>query len=264
MMKKQIERIGRNGYYNYLGLRDFLLFTRDVLSTLFNFYSQVQIGFSVIVKQVYFTGYEAKWLIIFVALAIGGVLILQGNIYLTAFGQTRMIYLLLVTVVVRELSSLLTAMIVIARSGTSISTELGNMVVNKEIDLLRSFGISPLSYLVVSRTAGVIAAMFILTIVFNVTAVLGGWFFSTLFYPLNIEVFISNFMAEITVSDIILSVIKSIVYGFSIALISSYHGLKVVKASTEVPQRTIKAVVYSITTVVIANGIITFVYYWLK
>ncbi len=262
MSKNIIETSGRAVYLRYLGLRDFLQFTWKVLDNIFTFYSQSQIGFSVIIKQIYFTGYEALGLILAVALLIGGVIILQGNIILTAFGQTRLVYVLLVTVVIRELSSLMTAMIVIARSGTSISTELGNMVVNKEIDLLRSFGISPISYLVVSRTAGVIVAMFTLTIIFNVVAVMGGWFFTTLFYPINLGVFINNFVAEVTISDILLSVAKSIVFGFAIALISGYHGLKVVKATTEVPQRTIKAVVYSISTVVFTNILVTLVYYF--
>ncbi len=264
MSKNIIDTSGRAVYLRYLGLKDFLQFTWNVLADIFTFYSQSQIGLSVIIKQIYFTGYEALGLIFAVALLIGGVIILQGNIILTAFGQTRIVYVLLVTVVIRELSSLMTAMIVIARSGTSISTELGNMAVNKEIDLLRSFGISPLSYLVVSRAAGVIVAMFTLTIIFNFVAVIGGWFFSTLFYPIDLGVFINNFVAEVTVSDILLSVVKSIVFGFAIALISSYHGLKVIKATTEVPQRTIKAVVYSISTVVFANILITLVYYlWL-
>jgi phospholipid/cholesterol/gamma-HCH transport system permease protein len=261
MRSSIVEAVGRKAYMNFLGFKEFMHFTTRVVGEMFSFYSQRQIGFSVIIKQIFFTGYEALLLIGFIALAIGGLIILQGNIMLTTFGQTRLIYVLLVTIVVRELSILLTAMIVIARSGTSICTELGNMVVNKEIDLLRSFGISPISYLVVSRAIGVVVALFTLTIFFNLIAIFGGWVFSTLFYPINLNIFLSNLAAEIRVSDILLSVAKSVIFGFSIAIISCYHGLKVVKASTEVPQRTIKAVVNSIMVIVVADIIMTFVFY---
>lgn len=263
MKKNILETSGKAVYQHYCGFLEFIAFARKVIDNIITFNTQSQIGFSVIVKQIFFTGYEALYLISFVALAIGGVIILQGNIILTAFGQTRMVYVLLVTIVIRELSSIMTAMIVIARSGTSISTELGNMVVNNEIDLLKSFGISPILYLVVSRVIGVVVAMLTLTIYFNIIAVIGGWFFTTLFYPINFGLFINYFVAEVKIADILLSVLKSVVFGFSIALISSYQGLKVVKATTEVPQRTIKAVVYSIMVVIVANIFMTLCYYFL-
>jgi len=260
MINEILESTGKKVNDNLIGLREFFSFSQEVIGNLFAFNRHGRIGSSVIVKQVFFTGYQALLLIGFLAIAIGGLIILQGNIHLSAFGQSRWAYMLLVSVVIRELSCILTALIVVVRSGTSISTELGNMVVNGEIDLLRSYGISPISYLVVSRTIGVIVAMFTLTIFFNIISVFGGWFFTNLFYPIYFGDFISNFIKEILIQDIVLSAVKSIVFGFIIALVSSYHGLQVVKATTEVPQRTIKAVVNTIVLIFISNIIMTYLY----
>ncbi len=241
--------------------KEFYLFVMQVFRKTLTFHKQKQIGFMVLLRQIMFTGYEALPLILFIALSIGGLIILEGNYILGGFGQSKLVYVILVTVVIRELSSIITALIVIARSGTAISTELGNMVINNEINLLHSFGISPVSYLVVSRFIGVVVAMFLLTIYFNLAAVIGGWLFATIFYPINFGYFVSQFLYQLSFADIIIFVIKSIVFGTAIALISCYQGLKVSTASTEVPQRTIKASVSSMITVVVFDIIITVLFY---
>ncbi len=241
--------------------KEFYLFVVQVFRKTLTFHRQKQIGFMVLLRQIMFTGYEALPLILFIALSIGGLIILEGNYILSGFGQSKLVYVILVTVVIRELSSIITALIVIARSGTAISTELGNMVINNEISLLRSFGISPVSYLVVSRFIGVVAAMFLLTIYFNLAAVIGGWLFATIFYPINFGYFVSQFLYQLSFADIIIFVIKSIVFGTVIALISCYQGLKVSIASTEVPQRTIKAAVSSMIVVVLFDILITVLFY---
>jgi len=241
--------------------KEFYLFVMQVFRKTKTIHKQKQIGFMVLLRQIMFTGYEALPLIIFIALSIGGLIILEGNYILGGFGQSQLVYVILVTVVIRELSSIITALIVIARSGTAISTELGNMIVNNEINLLRSFGISPVSYLVVSRFIGVVVAMFLLTIYFNLAAVIGGWLFSTIFYPINFGYFVNQFLYHLSFADIIIFVIKSIVFGTAIALISCYQGLKVSVASTEVPQHTIKAAVSSVIAVVVFDIIITALFY---
>jgi len=245
------------------GFVESYLFGIETFRRLFTFHKQKQIGFTVLLRQILFTGYEALPLISFLALSIGGLIIIQGNNILGNFGQGQLVYVILVTVVVRELSSILTALIVIARSGTAISTELGNMVINEEIDLLLSCGISPISYLVVSRVVGVVVALFTLTIFFNIAAVFGGWLFSTFFYPINFNYFFSQLFSQMTIADILIGVLKSIIFGIGIALISCYQGLKVKLASTEVPQRTIRAVVLSIVFVVFSDIVVTALFYLL-
>ncbi len=257
-------KIGSITYDNYLRIKEFFIFSYEVIVKMLSFYGQSHLNISVVIKQIYFTGYEAVVIISILAVALGCLIILQGNILFTAFGQSRWTYMLLVSVVIRELSSVLTALIVIARSGTSICTELGNMVINSEIDLLKSYGISPISYLVVSRAIGVVVAMFTLTIIFNFVAVFGGWFLTSLFYPIFLGDYINNFINEVMIVDILLSVIKSIVFGFIIALVASYHGLKVAKSTTEVPQRTIKAVVNSIMLIMFVNILITYIYSFIQ
>ncbi len=259
-MFKLVDALGRVAFENVKEINYFLGFVIEVLRKLFTFHKQKQIGFIVLLRQILFTGYESLPIVILIAICIGGLIILEFTTFLGSTAQGNMLYTILVTVITRELGCLMTAFIVIARSGTAISTEMGYMVINKEIELLMSFGISPISYLVVSRTVGVVVAIFTLSIYFNLAGLVGGWMFSYFFSKIPFNEFAQNLLSAMTFTDVLQSVVKSICFGFAIALISCYQGLKVNFASTEIPQRTIKAVVYSITTIVFLDVIITLVF----
>ncbi|MDI3503324.1 MAG: phospholipid/cholesterol/gamma-HCH transport system permease protein [Candidatus Cloacimonadota bacterium] len=239
----------------------FFLFLAVTLREAFRAKSNRQMSSMVVFRQILFTGYEALPLISFLALAIGGLVILQGSNLLQDFGQGIWVHIILVTVVVNELSGILTALVVIARSGTAISTELGNMRVRREIDLVESFGISPIGYLVVSRILGVVIATTVLVLYFNLVAVLGGWLFTRMFNQLDFRTFISGFLSVLKFSHVISAVIKSICFGLIISTVSTYQGLSVQRASTEVPQRTIKAVVISIFAVILVDMLITWLFW---
>lgn len=244
-------------------LPDFFLFLADTLTELFNVRSNRHVSIMVVMRQILFTGVEALPLIGFIALAIGGLVIMQGYAFLSNFGQGIWVHIILVQVVVSELSGIITALVVIARSGTAISTELGNMVVSGEMKLLKSYGISPTGYLVLSRIIGVVIAMLVLTLYFNIIAVLGGWLFSQFFNHLEFRAFMNDFLAVLKLSNVLMSLLKSIIFGFIIAMTASFQGMSVRQASTEVPQRTIKAVVTSIFAVIITDIVISWLFWML-
>jgi phospholipid/cholesterol/gamma-HCH transport system permease protein len=223
----------------------------DIIYETFHLKQNSQINWQIILRQILFTGCEALPLITFIALGVGGLIILQGYNFLSDFGQTIWIHTIFRLVIVNELSIIITALIVIARSGTAISTELGNMTINREIDLLKSFGISPIGYLVLSRIIGVLIALFALAIYFNAIAILGGWFFSWFFNRIEFSPFINDFISVLQFSDVLFLLIKPVVFGFIISFVACYQGLSVQKASTEVPQRTLKAVVQSIFLIIL-------------
>lgn len=242
---------------------DFFCFILDTATQLLKPLGKHRLNWTVVMRQILFTGFEALPLISFIALGVGGLIILQGYNLLSTFGQGIWLHRILVTVVINELSGLITALVVIARSGTAISTELGNMKVNREIALLKSFGISPYSYLVISRVWGVLASMLVLSIYFNGIAVLGGWMFTRIFTPLGFRSFIFDLIGVLGISNLLMSLLKALVFGLIISITACYHGLSVSHASTEVPQRTIKAVVNSIAGVIFADIIITWLFWML-
>lgn len=239
----------------------YLQYFFEVIADIFRFRSQAQVSRLVLYRQILFTGYEAMKIIILMGVVIGAIIVLEGNAVLPGFSQSKFFYTVLVGIVTRELSSVLTGFIIAARSGTAISTELGNMVVNKEIEAVLSFGMSPIAYLVSPRVFGVFASMVILTIYFNVAAIIGAWFVSNFFVPISITDYFYNIFNEFTGFDFFTTFAKSFSFGLIIGTVSTYQGLQVEEAITEVPQRTIKSVVYSMTGIILVDIVITALYY---
>lgn len=219
------------------------------------------ITYAVVYRQILFTGFEALSIITLAAVAVGAVIIIQGNSVLSNFSQSPMYYTILVAIIPRELSTLLTALIVIARSGTAISTELGNMNINNETLAIYSFGISPVAYLAVPRVIGMVISVVCLTIYFNVAAFATSGFVSFLSAAVIPTQFLYDLFTALSVTDLLISVVKSAFFGFFIGVIACYNGFKVQKAITEVPQRTIKTVVNSVATLVILDIIVTALFY---
>ncbi|HOT58760.1 MAG TPA: ABC transporter permease, partial [Spirochaetales bacterium] len=109
-------------------------FFYNVLKAIGGFFKKRQVGYKVLVMQILFTGFEALIINVVMAIAIGAAVIIIGTGFLPQFGQTKLMYQILILIITRELGPLLTAFVVTARSGTAIATELGTMVVNNEIE----------------------------------------------------------------------------------------------------------------------------------
>ncbi|MBN1524222.1 MAG: ABC transporter permease [Spirochaetales bacterium] len=224
-----------------------------VLKETLLFLKRKQVGFKVLVMQIFFTGVEAISIVSLLALALGAVIILQGLTILLQFSQTQYIYIILIMIITKELGPILTAFIIIARSGTAIATELGNMVVSHEIEAYTAVGINPVSYLVVPRFLGVTLSLVILTLYFNFFGLFASFLITQLFISIPFDEYFDNLLSVLNLSHILSSLIKSLVFGMIISIVSSYQGFKVRYASTEIPQVVIKAVVQSIAFCVIAD-----------
>jgi len=219
-----------------------------------------QVGLRVLIMQILFTGVEALGIISLISLAMGAVIIIQGVSILPQFGQGQLIYTILIAVIVRELGPIITAFIIVARSGTAIATELGGMVVSHQIEAYVSVGINPISYLVVPRFLGVVISIIILTIYFNLIGLFAAFFISQVIRPIPFTEYFQNLLGALKPVDILSSVVKSLAFGAIISIVSTYQGFNVKVASYEVPQVVIKAVSQSFVLVVIADAVLTLLF----
>jgi phospholipid/cholesterol/gamma-HCH transport system permease protein len=204
-------------------------------------------------RQILFTGFQALGLVSLIALMLGAIIIVEGYTLLGSVGQTEWIYKVLISALVRDFGPFIVSFIIIARSGTAIATELGNMVVNKEYDTLRVMGISPISYLVVPRVLGVALSLLLLIIYFTAIGFIGGFLVSNAFLSLPLVDFVNHIARDLTQSDLIAMVMKAVLSGFFIGVISCYYGLSVGRTFTDVPKKTIKAVGGCVIAVCIIN-----------
>lgn len=217
--------------------------------------------FSVISAQIYFTGWQALPIISVLALASGAVVILQSFSNLSLLGGTEMIGNLLIVLVVRELGPLMTALVVIARSGTAVASEVGNMRANREIEALESMGINPLSYIVFPRIVGGVVSVLCLSFFFNIVALLGGFLLSKTIQDMSWSFYSDSLVRAIAKEDVFLFLIKNTFSGMIIFVVSCYQGLSVQRSSHEVPIATTGAVMKSIIYVTVFNLAVSALFY---
>lgn len=215
----------------------------------------------VVMRQILFTGVEALKVIVIIALLIGGAVIIESFNEIPLLGDEGLVGKIMVVVIVRELGPLLTAFIIIGRSGTAISTEIGYMMVRREIEALEIMGINPLLYIVLPRLIGVAAAIFCLSFIFNVVAFFGGYLFARFIIHYPFAKYMSDISAALGFWDVGVSGIKCLLFGIIVALNCCYRGFSVQISFTEIPQMTTKAVVTSIYMCFVINILITAFFY---
>ena len=217
--------------------------------------------FQVVSAQIYFTGWQAMPIITLLALASGSVVIMQSNMQLNILGGNQMIGNLMVIIIVREISPLLTALVVIARSGTAVASEIGNMQVNREIEALESMGIHPLSYIVFPRLLGGLISVLCLAFYFIVISMLGGFLVTKLLHDMPFAFYVSSLAQAFAAEDVLLFMAKNTFSGLLIFSVCCFQGLSVKGSPHEVPQVTTKAVMNSIVYVIIFNLTVTLLFY---
>jgi phospholipid/cholesterol/gamma-HCH transport system permease protein len=262
MVWASIDRLGRTVTSNLeYTVRVLLMVYLSLRATLLDQAQGMRTIFSVISAQIYFTGFQALPLITVLALASGGVVILQSSFNLTLLGGTQMIGNLLVAIIVRELGPLITALVVIARSGTAVASEVGNMRANREIEALECMGINPLSFIVFPRLVGGVVSVLCLAFYFTAMALIGGFLLTKLIQDMPTSFYLDSLANAIAAEDLWLFLLKNTFSGMIIFVVCCYQGLSVKRSPTEVPIATTQAVVNSIVYVVIFNLSVTSLFY---
>ncbi len=211
---------------------------------------------SVLLKQLYFTGLEASGIIITIAVILGTVVITQVVNLVGSNGA--LMGKMLVWVVLRELAPLLTAMIVIARSGTAIAAELGSMKINGEIDSLEMMGIPTERYLLLPRIVGVTSSLVLLTIYFVMASCTAGFIIASVGWHIPFEQYSQGIISVLGGKEIALLFVKSSLFGLCISATCCSYGLSVGRSVTEIPQAATKAVMTSLVVVFMLDGMLSY------
>ncbi|MFQ5735269.1 MAG: MlaE family ABC transporter permease [Thermodesulfobacteriota bacterium] len=217
--------------------------------------------FSVFLKQIYFTAYEAIPIVSWIALILGLIVVTQALSILPRLGGEGLIGEMLVWVVVRELGPVIASVIVIARSGTAIAAELGTMKISREIAALEVMGIDPMHYLVMPRVIGTAVSVFALTVYFEVISIGGGYLLAGFGKKVAFSVYMSSILGAMGFVEVGVSILKSILFGLITGTVCSYHGLMVQRSITQIPQEVTKAVIGSLGLVFVTDAAITILFF---
>ena len=208
------------------------------------------------VRQVYELGLRSAPLIAVSGLAVGVVLSMHTRASLERFGAESMIPAGLAIALVRETGPLTAGLLLSGRIGAGIGAELGAMRVTEQIDALEASAVDSFRYLVVTRVIACIVALPILTTIMNFSGMLGGFVAEAAATGMSLGLYFDRAFSLIDITDYVPATVKTMVFGFIIATISSYLGFTTRAGTEGVGRASTHAVVLSSILIIVSNVVL--------
>jgi phospholipid/cholesterol/gamma-HCH transport system permease protein len=241
------------------GLGAFALITLGVALTKFGHASRVI--HPIVRAQIYRSGVRLMPMIGFLGCVLGFVVIGQTVSLLSRVSATNWAGTIMVTVVVRELGPLITALLVLGRIGTAIVIELGTTRALGEVEALEALGIDPIHYLVVPRVIALAVSISALTVYLIIITLVSGYIFAFLQdVPLRPGDYFEQLATALRLQDFVLLALKTSIFGIVIAISTCYQGLARQLRLEDVASATTTAVVHSVIACVLLDGLFIIVY----
>ena len=215
-----------------------------------------------VLRQVYVIGANSMFVILLIGLFTGLVLGLQAFYAMSMFGAQGMLGSLLSLTLIREMAPVLTAVMVTARAGSAMTAEIGVMRISDQIDALEVMDINPIGYLVTPRLLASLITFPLLTSIFTVIGIFGGYLSACVLLPLNEGRYFSGIESSVTMDDIQGCFLKAAVFAIIVILVCCYQGYnahlrKDGKGAEAVGNATTSAVVMSCVLILVADYVLT-------
>ncbi|MBA4421727.1 MAG: ABC transporter permease [Syntrophus sp. (in: bacteria)] len=215
-----------------------------------------------IVQQIYYVGARSTMIIILVGLFTGMVLSLQSYYTLVKVGAQGALGTLVALSLVRELGPVLTAIMITARAGSAITAEIGIQRISEQIDALDTMRIDPLGYLVSPRIAAAVISFPLLTALFDLIGIIGGYISGVILLGANAGTYLFRVQSSMEMKDVTDGFVKAVVFAVIVSTVCCYqgyfahlrtdsHGAKAVGLATT------SAVVFSCVLILVADYIVT-------
>ena len=259
MVLKLIEDLGSNTIYHIKDMGRMGIFL--VLSVLGVF--KPPFRFAALLKELKLIGAQSFFVIFFTAAFTGMVLGVQGYYTLSQFGSEGLLGSAVSLSLIRELGPVLTALMVTGRAGSAMCAELGIMRISQQVDALNCMSIDPYRYLIAPKFLATLIAVPLLTLMFNVVGIYGGYVSGVFLLDVNPGAFYNGMEQSVLNRDINLGIIKSVVFALIIVWICTGRGYLLQKiryagfGAESVSRVTTQAVVISSITILIWDYLLT-------
>ena len=222
------------------------------------------IRFQRAVSQALEVGVRALPILSLITFFIGLILALQAAYELRQFGAITYVATAVAISMSRELGPLITAIVVIGRSGSAFAAEIGTMKVTEEIDALETMAISPVHFLVTPKFLAMVVMLPCLTIWANTMGILGGSLFGVAQADFTFKRYIYASLDSLFLRDIVTGLIKSVMFGITITAVGCFEGLSTGAGAEQVGRSTTRAVVVSIFMVVVVDLVFTALFFFIS
>lgn len=213
------------------------------------------------IEQFVMIGFNALPIVMLICVLVGAILAMQSADALHSFGVDYLVPDLVAVAAMRELSPLMTAILVTGRSGSAFTAEIGTMKVSEEIDALDVMGLNATKYLVVPKFVGTMLALPMVTLIATFTMILGGFLLSTLYLGQDMRVYIQRTADAFGWQDFLNGETKSVFFAATICWVGVYRGFQTEGGAAEVGTMTTSSVVTSIFMIVIVDVIFTYLFF---
>ncbi len=258
-----MEKIGASVYALYYELKHitYLLSESVYWSTLGRF-DKMRLPFKgALALQMIRLGSTACAIVFLLTFLVGITLSFQSAVQLNTLGAGVYLVRGVAITMFMEIGPLITAIILAGRSGSAITAEIASMVVNEEVKALRVMGIHPVQYLVLPRFQAMSIATPMLVMLADIAGVLAGFLIASLYLGLPASLFLSELRESLDLIIVAKSLFKGLIFGWLIVLIAVTKGFSVKGGADAVGVATTKCVVFSITAIILADALFSFVFY---
>lgn len=234
-------------------LQEYVLMIVDLFKSFF----RINKNLSSITQEMYLIGAQSFMLVFLSGLFMGIILSLEVGYSFASFGAKTMVGRTVSLGMVRELGPVITGILLASRTGSKNTSEIGGMVLSEQVDALRAFGSSPIEKLVLPRTVASLIMFLPLTLISDFIGIVGGMIMANMSLGIDPSIFWKEAIYRLQMKDLFVGFTKPIVFGFFIATISCFYGLKTTGGTTGLGKAVINSVVVSSVVVLILDFIFT-------
>jgi phospholipid/cholesterol/gamma-HCH transport system permease protein len=204
-------------------------------------------------EQAQFVGVGSLPIICLVGFFSGAVSAQQAIAALRIFNQERFVGATVGISLAQELAPVFAALMITARAGSGMATELGSMRITEQIDALTTFAVDPVQYLITPRIIATVIMMPIMTMVFNIVGLVGAYLYAIFLEHIDLGQFIEQFRYWTDPKDYIIGASKAAVFGLTLSVAACFQGFYVRGGAKEVGLATTRAVVAGSVSILVCD-----------
>lgn len=209
-------------------------------------------------RNLYKVGVKSFPIVVVTALLVGAIMVIQTGALVAEFDAYGLLGWGAAFATFREVGPIMIGLMFSGRVGANNTAELGTMKVTEQVDALRALAINPVTYLLVPRFVSIVLMMFLLTIVGNLTAIIGGVFTANLLLGVEPTLFIWSIDEYVYVADFMNGLVKAFFFGIAIAVVSCYFGISTSGGAVGVGRSVNNSVVASAVSIFVLDYLITY------
>ncbi|MDE6431879.1 MAG: ABC transporter permease, partial [Opitutales bacterium] len=213
--------------------------------------------FSLISEQV---GARALGIVALISFLVGLILAFISIIQLNKLGAGVYCADLVGIAMMREMGCLMAAIIMSGRTGAAFAATIGTMVVNEEIDAIKTSGLSCFRFIIIPRIFALVLMMPLLCVFADLIGIAGGMFAATTMLDINVTQYLTQTQSAVVLSDFLCGLIKSVFFALLVAGIGCWQGMRCGRDAEAVGQATTAAVVESITAIIMADAVFAVIF----